>query len=346
MTTYLYAGTVQGVAAVKSTDSGSWTLESQGLGRWQVTEVQASPAKPGRVFAGTRGDGVWVSEDFGQTWSKPSYGRPGPGKVQSITIAPDDPDTLYVGGEPIGIWVTNDAGKNWTYLDSVWDVPEVKGIGYPVTFVEPHVRDISFDPDDSNTIYAALQVGFMIKSTDRGVTWSLMNEGFDADVHTIVPSPVNRDRVFLATGGHDNRQGKSPGRALFKSEDRGGSWTAIGMEFAQEYSVPLVMAPEDDSVLYSAIASGPPPQWKRPSGAQTALIRSRDAGSSWQQIDTGFPELATDFPFAIATDESAPGHVYIGTNAGCLYRTEDGGDSWEKLDVTLSEICDLKVVHA
>ena len=263
-----------------------------------------------------------------------------------MAIAPDDPDTLYVGGEPIGIWVSTDAGQNWTHLDSVWDVPEVKGIGYPVTVVEPHVRDISFDSKDPNIIYAALQVGSMIKSADRGATWSLMVEGFDADVHTIVPSPVNSERVFLATGGHDNRLGKSTGRALFRSDDSGGSWAPIGMEFAQEYSVPLVMAPEDDSVLYSAVASGPPPFWKRPTGAETALIRSRDAGSSWQQLNTGFAELATDFPIAIATDEGAPGHVYLGSNAGCLYHSADGGDTWEKLDVTLPEICDLKVVHA
>ena len=56
MTTYLYAGTVHGVAAVKESDSGTWTLESQGLGLWQVTEVAVSPSNPSRVFAGTRGD--------------------------------------------------------------------------------------------------------------------------------------------------------------------------------------------------------------------------------------------------------------------------------------------------
>lgn len=345
MATYLYLGTVEGAAVIQG-GNGSWKVASRGLKSWEVTEVAVTPGNPGRVFAGTRGDGVWMSEDFGQSWSKPSYGRPGPGKVQCLTIAPDDPDTLWVGGEPIGIWVSRDAGKNWEHLDSVWKVPQVEQIGYPVAVVEPHVRDISFAPDDPKTVYAALQVGSMIKSTDGGASWTFVEEGFDADVHTIVPAPSNPDRVYLATGGHDNRLGKSEGRALFRSDDRGVSWSPLALDFEQEYSVPLIMAPEDESVLYSAVASGPPPFWRRETGAETAVIRSRDAGKSWQKLETGFPELTRDFPVGIAADEAAPGHVYLGTNAGHLYHSSNGGDSWEKLNVELPGITDIKIAHA
>ena len=32
---------------------------------WAVPKVGVTASKPGRIFAGTRGDGVWLSEDFG-----------------------------------------------------------------------------------------------------------------------------------------------------------------------------------------------------------------------------------------------------------------------------------------
>jgi hypothetical protein len=78
-----------------------------------VPEVAVSPAAPNKVFAGTRGDGVWLSEDFGATWTKPCYGKRGPGKVRCLTIDPVDSNTLYGGTEPIDVFVSRDAAKSW-----------------------------------------------------------------------------------------------------------------------------------------------------------------------------------------------------------------------------------------
>ena len=80
-----------------------------------------SPAAPHRVFAGTRGDGVWVSEDYGVSWRKPCFGRRGPGKVRSVALDPSNPNRVYAGTEPIDLFVSEDAAKSWTRLDSATD---------------------------------------------------------------------------------------------------------------------------------------------------------------------------------------------------------------------------------
>jgi hypothetical protein len=92
--TVLYISGDRGVATLKK-NGGEWRLQSHGLQDWAVPKVGVTQSKPGRIFAGTRGDGVWLSEDYGNKWTKPSYGKRGPGKVRCVTVHPRDIDTIY-----------------------------------------------------------------------------------------------------------------------------------------------------------------------------------------------------------------------------------------------------------
>src|SRR3970040_337178 len=163
MASILYVGTDEGVVTLKSEDGRNWKQEHHGLKDWGISEVAVAPGAPNKVFAGTRGDGVWLSEDFGASWKKPCYGKPGPGKVRCLTIDPFDNDTLYAGTEPIDVFISRDGAKSWHRLESLGKIPFVETITYPVATVEPHARDIAIDPQDSDTMYVALQVGYMLK---------------------------------------------------------------------------------------------------------------------------------------------------------------------------------------
>jgi photosystem II stability/assembly factor-like uncharacterized protein len=346
MNTVLYLGTGEGVVTLIRDQAGSWQRRNEGLKGWAVQEVAVVPGSPNNVLAATRGDGVWSSDDFGATWKKPCHGNRGPGKVQCLAFDPERPGRVYAGCEPIDIFASDDLGAHWERLDSVWDVPSVASIDYPLPTVEPHVRDIAIDPKDPKTIYAALQVGSILKSTNRGASWKLIEKGFDSDVHTIVIDPTRTDTVLIATGGHDARQEQAPGRALYKSADGGESWAAVGMEFSQEYSVPLAMDPRNSKVLFSALADGNPGQWRRPSGADSVMIRTTDGGSTWKQLTKGLEGVDVAFPAAFAFDEDVPEHLYTALNTGKLLASADNGDSWTVVEVNLPPVSDMKCVCA
>jgi photosystem II stability/assembly factor-like uncharacterized protein len=347
MALLLYLGTDEGVVTLKSQDSRSWNLENHGLDAWSVPEVAVSPAAPNKVFAGTRGDGVWLSEDFGATWKKPCYGKRGPGKVRCLTVDPLDSNTLYAGTEPIDVFVSRDGAKSWERLDSIWNVPYVQTITYPVATVEPHVRDITIDPTNPKTMYVALQVGYMLKTTDGGAHWELLNRGFDADVHTIVLHPGNSNRIFIATGGHEARKGITKGRALYSSDDGGESWQPMAAEFREEYSIPLAVHPKKTQIMYSAVANGQPGQWRRrPSGAEAFLIQSNDGGKSWKKLDNELARANRSFIGAFAFDPLNPDRMYAAQQNGDLFGSEDAGESWFKVDVQLPELSDMKAAHA
>ena len=57
--TVLYVGTNEGVVSLKSEDGRQWDVQSQGLKSWAVPQLEVQTSQPNRVFAGTRGDGVW-----------------------------------------------------------------------------------------------------------------------------------------------------------------------------------------------------------------------------------------------------------------------------------------------
>ncbi len=346
MAAILYLGTEKGLMTLKSDDGQSWKVAHHGLKDWEVPKVAVDPASPNRLFAGTRGDGVWFSENFGESWKKLCYGKRGPGKVRAVALDPQDSNTVYAGTEPIDIFVSRDGTKSWTRFDSVWDIPFVATVPYPVATVEPHVREITVDPKDSKTIYAALQVGYILKTTDGGASWKLLDKELDCDVHTIVIDPSNTKNIFIATGGHDCRQGKTKGKALYMSNDGGERWAPTGMEFSQEYSVPLVMHPKNPKIIFSALAHGQPSQWrKRSTGAESLIVKTSDGGTHWQKLDGGLAAATQGFPEAIAFDEGDPKILYAGTRGGELYGSKDDGNSWTKYDIQTPSVTDMKCVR-
>jgi photosystem II stability/assembly factor-like uncharacterized protein len=107
------------------------------------------------------------------------------------------------------------------------------------------------------------------------------------------------------------------------------------------------MHPRNPDVLYSAVANGQPGQWrKRQTGAESLLIRSKDGGKSWQQLDGSISAIQRDFPEAIALDPSDPHCVYAATRGGDLYASHNGGDEWEKLPVKVASVSDMKCLAA
>ena len=349
-TTLLYIGTDQGLVTLRSEDEGvSWDRQSLSLTDWEIPRVAVLADQPNRVVAGTRGDGVWVSEDYGNTWTKPSRGIPGgPGKVQCVVIDPNDPNTIWAGAEPIDLFVTHDGGVRWTKNESVWDDPRVATVFNPGALVEPYLRNIVLDPDEPDNIYATLHVGYILRSTNRGEAWELIDNGYDHDVHSMLIDPQNTNRIFLASGGDGSRRGTAPGRALYMSEDSGDSWTPVGMDFHQDYGNTLVMHPRDPQILFSAMATGNPGKWRgRPTGADSVVVRSLDGGKNWHRLGSALEETSDRFAESIVIDSENPDNVYVGFRTGEIYASHDGGDAWSQLDLEIpQDLTNMRCVRA
>lgn len=93
------------------------------------------------------------------------------GNITSISESPVQEGLIYVGTDDGLIQVTEDGGETWHKVDKVFGVPEFF-----------FVNDIKADRFDADTVYACVdnhKTGdyspYVIKSTDRGRNWTLIN---------------------------------------------------------------------------------------------------------------------------------------------------------------------------
>ncbi len=119
--------------------------------------------------------------------------------ITSIGESPVQDGIVYAGTDDGIIQVTEDGGQNWRRIE----VGSIKGVP-PRAFV----NDVRADLFDANTVYVALDnhkygdfKPYLIKSTDRGRTWSSVAGDLPAKhlVWRVVQDHVEKDLIFAAT---------------------------------------------------------------------------------------------------------------------------------------------------
>ena len=140
----LYVGTDDGNVQVSRDDGVTWTNVADrvpGLPeRTYVSRLEPSAHAEGRVYAtfdghrnGDYAAYVYVSEDYGQSWSRITDGLPDGWSVNVVTEHHRAPNLLFVGNE-VGVFVSVDRGGSWVRLKN--NLPVV-----PVDDILVHPRD-------------------------------------------------------------------------------------------------------------------------------------------------------------------------------------------------------------
>ena len=111
---------------------------------------------------------------------------------------------------------------------------------------------------------------------------------------------------------------------MYKSSDGGTTWHATGGGAAavvnkDGWSGGLAFDGQDPTTVYASIGR--------------TLVKSADAGASWQPIADGLPDQVIS---ALAVDPRRSGTAYAGLHGGGIYKTTDGGRTWNNVVPGLS----------
>ena len=257
---------------------------------WQhvLTEPEAytvfvHPRDPSLVLAGTK-DGIYRSTDGGATFKRANFPDSGV-QVWSFLPDPADPKRLLAGGSPASIYRSTDAGESWTRQAD----PKLPDRGKAPFAVR--VMRFARHPSRPDEIYAALEVGGVMRSTDGGESWSDCSEHLIRlsveeprlrskivsdteaegmlDGHAICMSAADPDAVVLAV-----RMG------LFRSQDQGKTWEDLRVDRFSPftYGRDIKVSPQDPNTLYACLSVAA-------SSKDGALYRSQDIGRTWQRFD-------------------------------------------------------------
>jgi hypothetical protein len=308
-----------------------------------------------RIWAGPNsmhwGGLLRSSDDFGQTWTNPEDANvrfpesSGAALKQIWQIMPgrdSEPDTLHCGVEPAAIFTSRDAGASWSLNEGLWNHPQRPdwqpgGGGLCL-------HTILLDPADERRMRIAVSTAGMYVSEDAGATWRPSNAGvravflpdhypeFGQCVHKVVQSRQAPERMYL-----QNHWG------LYRSDDRGESWTDIANGVPSDFGFPIAIHPGDpDSAWIVPLESD---EFRCTPEGKLRVYRTRDAGASWEAKTAGLPQTdayETVLRDALAVDRLDPVGVYFGTRNGKVFGSPDEGESWSELADGLPPVISVK----
>ena len=205
-----------------------------------------------------------------------------------------------------------------------------------------HLEPSLTDPD---TVYAGVEDAALFRSVDGAQTWQelpgLRTHHTSANwepgaggmcLHTIILDPSDPARMYAAISA----------AGAFRSDDAGTTWRPINRGLLSE-GIPVEDAEVGHCVHHIAMHPARPEvlfmqkHWD--------VMRSDDAGESWQEISGNLP---TDFGFPIAIHAHEPDTIYVVPITSDshhfvmdgklrVYRSRTGGNEWEALTAGLPQ---------
>ena len=259
--------------------------------------------EPKAWYAGTSPQGLFRSDDGGDTWQPFSYinddpqyrtwmgsvqdGTPDGPKMHSIIVDPRDPAHLYFAMSGGGVHESVDGGRSFA--------PLVKGMEVVAGF------------DASNIAFH--------------------------DPHCVRLCPSNPDRLYQQNHcgiyriDRPSNQWTRIGKSMPKK---------VG-----DIGFPMVVHPRDADTAWVFPMDGTM-VWPRtsPAGKPAAYV-TRNGGKSWQRLDNGLPESQAWWTVkrqAMTADAQDPVGLYFGTTSGELWMSRDEGKRWTCMARNLPEI--------
>ncbi|MCU4157807.1 T9SS type A sorting domain-containing protein [Carboxylicivirga sp. A043] len=220
-------------------------------------------------------------------------------------------------------------------------------------------RGLVIDPDDAtgNTWFTGPVGGGVWKTTDAGLNWTLLTSDWpNLSVASLIMAESNHDVFYAGTGEGFGNVDAIKGNGIFKSIDRGQSWTQLASTKDDDnfsFVSRLVIDPSNENIVLAATNSG--------------LFRSIDGGLSWTNVYEAQEKVQDlrakpgDFSTLFATDNNIgilmsidggqswnvtkainkgrielaissnnPEYLYALTSTSDLFMSVDGGDNWEE----------------
>jgi photosystem II stability/assembly factor-like uncharacterized protein len=287
------------------------------------SQVIIDPNNDQRVWV--HGAQMYYSEDGGKTF-KTNVVQKIHGDYHAMWIDPHDSNHMIAGSDG-GIYISHDRGKNWDYINNipiaqfyeigldmqkpyhlcgglqdnnVWCGPsatfDTRGIANSDWFTVGGGDGFyaQIDPTDPNTVYAESQDGNLLRRNLK-----------THESRSIRPPAAEGERLRfqwsspLVVSAFDNKTIYYGGNYLFKSTDRGDSWTRLGGDLTTNQDrdkLPIMGRVPDKNTM------------SRHDGVQ-----------AWPAITT------------ISESTLSRDLLYAGTDDGNLQVTRDGGKTWKNV---------------
>jgi len=192
---------------------------------------------------------------------------------------------------------------------------------------------------DRLTYYMGNTGGGVWKTTDAGVTWRNVSDGYfkTGSVGAVAVSDSDPNVVYVGMGEHAPRGvTTSYGDGVYKSTDAGKTWKNMGLELTRHIAN-IRIHPTNPDIVYVAAQGA-----LHGAAPDRGVYKSMDGGATWRKVlyvdeNTGCSDLNMDMSnprilYAAMWDHRRlPWQVISGGKGSGLYKSTDGGETWNKI---------------
>ena len=277
----VYKSTNKGLNWVQKVDLLTVSSQPKKIAAVNVTAMVFDPQDSNTIYIGTKNRGAFVTFDGGDSWQEiKNLPRK---KITAIAVHPFAKHIVYIAiGERI--FKSIDCCRTWktVYLESR---PEVE------------VTSLAIDRADPKKIFAGLSDGRLIRSTNAGVSWSML-EDFHSAIKQILFNPHNTGIIYVAT----KRAG------LWRTADGGKEWENLDKylkDFSGGRDVKMMVFDKTGTDSLITLSS-------------YGLLRTDDGGKTWTSYKLLYkPKKAKLTSFAINPKNSKEIYYTIGFRLLC-----------------------------
>jgi photosystem II stability/assembly factor-like uncharacterized protein len=286
--------------------------------------IALDPSNPNRAYCGTFGDGLWKTDDSGQTWSNIGKDAVSNPNITSVAVSSLNSgnrfNKIYVGTEPSALYTSDDRGDSWEKMEALNNLPSSTSWSFPPRPWTHHVRWIEPDSNNADYVFVAIEAGALIQSRDAGKTWIDRNEQGPYDTHTLVTHPKAPKRLY-----------SSAGDGYYESFDYGESWTRPMEGFRHSYLYGIAVDFGDPQNVIVSASMGPGSAYTV-EDAESFVYRRDEDGKKWKAVSSGLPKPRGTTVSLLSSAPNNAGQFYAVNNHGIFY-SDDSGVSWKGLDI-------------
>jgi photosystem II stability/assembly factor-like uncharacterized protein len=354
--TEVLVGTKKGLFVLEGDAKDGFEITTRAF-EGQPVEYATRDPRSGRMLATATspfyGPKIFHTDDPSGEWEQadgvalPEGGDQALEKIWVMTWGEED-GLVYAGGDPGVLFESRDGGRSWELNAGLWEQPsrpewQPGGGGLCL-------HSIVTWPGDSQRLAVAVSAAGMWLTEDGGRTWrrgntgivprylpeeALVDENAGRCVHHVERAPGRPERLFMQFHG-----------GVYRSDDAGESWTAIGDGLPSDFGFPLMVDPADpDSAFVIPLVADM--DRVTPEG-RVRVYETRDGGQSWNALGDGLPAdhayltvLRQAFHRA---GEGSELELYFGATSGELFASGDAGRTWSTAALRLPPIYSVVAV--
>lgn len=317
------SGFSEGIMRAVAGGEGGWLVQGT-LVDVDVSCLAEDHSRPGVVYAGSREQGVFRSEDTGKSWEP--MGMEGH-IVKSLAVDPHNSGVIFAGTEPPLIFRSDDGGESWREMEGFRRVPNRWWWFSPADQGDyrAYVMQISVSPTEPGRLIAGIELGAVVRSEDRGETWSRHLSGTLRDCHSLKFHRLDGNWAYEAGG--------TGGGAAY-SKDGGRTWSKAKQGLEKNYGIVCAADGLKPEVWYVAVAPSPYNAY----GDEPEIYLYRwDGGAGWTPI--GWEEHPLhETPTALVTSRRESGHLFAGLTSGEVWHSPNYGEEWRKMPFNLGGV--------